>query len=162
VLVSGFAIASAMQARRVARERDRAERERVSAEDVLQILTGLFERADPDKHPGGDTLRVTSLLDTAEAQVGKMSGDPAREAALWRSVGRMRMARGQYEHGVALLRRAYEQRRKVFGPDDLEAARMHHELGKAIANYNGEAPARSTLDSSLTELRRLLGETHDD
>ena len=162
LLVSGFAVASAFQARRVARERDRAERERLGAEDVLRILTGLFERGNPNKHPGGDTLRVTSLLDTAELAVTNMANDLPRQAALWRAVGRMRMARGEYARGLELLTNAYEQRRKVFGPDDIEAARVQHEIATALVSYRGEAAARPVLDSSLRELRRLLGETHDD
>jgi eukaryotic-like serine/threonine-protein kinase len=162
LLVIGFAVTSALQARRISRERDRAERERTSAEDVLRILTGLFERGNPNTHPGGDTLRVTSLLDTAESQVATMTNDLARQATLWRTVGRMRIARGEYARGIELLTRAYEQRRKAFGSDDLEAARVHHEIALALVSYRGEMAAQPVLDSSLTELRRLLGETHDD
>ena len=77
VLVGAFGSVSTLQARRVARERDRADRERGAAEEVLGILTGLFEQADPNKHPGGDTLRVTGLLDEAERQVAHVT-DPAR------------------------------------------------------------------------------------
>ena len=160
LLVSGFAVTSALQARRISRERDRAERERTSAEDVLRILTGLFERGNPNTHPGGDTLRVTSLLDTAEHEVATMANDPARQATLWRTVGRMRLARGEYARGLELLTRAYEQRRAAFGSDDLEAARMHHEIAMGLVSYRGEMAAVPMLDSSLNELRRLLGETH--
>src|SRR5215471_6551515 len=107
LLMCGFALMSKLQARRISRERDRAERERSSAEDVLGILTGLFERGNPNTHPGGDTLRVTSLLDTAEHQVASMTKDPARQATLWRTVGRMRIARGELGRGIDLLTRAY-------------------------------------------------------
>ena len=68
LLLVGFGATATLQARRISRERDRAERERVAADEVLRILTGLFERGDPNKHPGGDTLRVTSLLDDAETR----------------------------------------------------------------------------------------------
>jgi serine/threonine-protein kinase len=161
LLIAGFGTMAAVQARRTARERDRADRERATAEDVLGILTGLFERADPNKHPGGDTLRVTSLLDEAERQVAGIA-DPPRQAALERAVGRMRVARGEYRQGIALLRSAYEQRRRLFGRDDIEAARIHHEIATSIAAYEGDAPARPLLDSSLTELRRLLGDRTDE
>ena len=157
LLLLGFGLTTAIQARRTARERDRAQRERVAAEDVLGILTGLFERADPNKHPGGDTLRVTSLLDEAERAVDRLKNDPARQAALERAVGQMRIARGEYGHGVALLTSAYELRRRTYGADDIDAARLHHELARAIWSYRGERAARPMLDSSLSELRRLLG-----
>jgi len=161
LLVAAFGTVSTLQARRVARERDRADRERGAAEQVLGILTGLFEQADPNKHPGGDTLRVTSLLDEAERQVAGVT-DPARQAALRRAVGRMRVARGEYQRGISLLERAYDERRRLFGPSDLEAARIHHEIAKTTLAYRGDEAARPLLGSSLVELRRLLGDRNDD
>ena len=108
LLLFGFGATATLQARRISRERDRAERERVAADEVLRILTGLVERGDPNKHPGGDTLRVTSLLDDAEKEVAHLSDDPTRQAALWRAVGGMRMARGEYARGIALLTSAFD------------------------------------------------------
>jgi serine/threonine-protein kinase len=162
LLLVGFGVTATIQARRIARERDRAERERVAADEVLGILTSLFERADPNKYPGGDTLRVTSLLDDAEREVERLNDDPVRQAALWWAVGRMREARGEYVRATALLERAYDRRRALFGPNDVEAARIHHEMAVVTFNYQGPAPARAMLDSSLTELRQLLGEEHED
>ena len=161
LLVAAFGTVSTLQARRIARERDRADRERGAAEEVLGILTGLFERADPNRHPGGDTLRVTSLVDEAERQVNAVT-DPARQAALRRAVGRMRVARGEYQRGIALLDGAYHARRRLFGSDDIEAARIHHEIATSVVSYRGDAAARPLLDSSLSELRRLLGTRNDD
>ena len=162
LLLLGFGATTALQARRAARERDHAERERVAAEDVLAILTGLFERADPNKHPGGDTLRVTSLLDDAERAVDRLKDDPARQAALERAVGHMRAARGEDGRALALLTSAYELRRRRFGSNDVEVARLHHEVARAVLSYRGETAARPMLDSSLAELRRLLGDNDPD
>jgi tetratricopeptide (TPR) repeat protein len=161
-LLVAFGATATLQARKISRERDRAERERATAEGVLRILTDLFEQGNPNTHPGGDTLRVTSLLDDAERKVGTMSGDAVRQAALWRAVGNMRTARGEYARALDLLTRSYEQRKRLFGPDDIEAARTHHEIAQALAWYRGESVARPMLDSSLTELRRLLGERSPD
>jgi len=162
LLIVGFGVTAALQARRISRERDRAERERATAEGVLRILTDLFEHGNPNTHPGGDTLRVTSLLDDAERRVGTMSGDSVRQAALWRAVGNMRAARGEYARAIDLLTRSHQQRHRLFGPDDIEAARTRHELAQALMWYRGESVARPMLDSSLTELRRLLGESSPD
>ena len=162
LLVIGFAITATLQARRIARERDRAEQERTSAEDVLRILTGLFERGNPNTHPGGDTLRVTSLLDSAELEVATLAKDPGRQAALWRAVGRMRLARGEYARGLGLLTRAYEKRRAVFGRHDLEVARIHREMGMGIVSYRGEGAARPVLDSAFHELGALLDERNEE
>jgi eukaryotic-like serine/threonine-protein kinase len=162
LLLVAFGATAAVQARRISRERDHAEREQVAAEDVIGILTGLFERADPNKHPGGDTLRVTALLDDAEAEIARLNDAPARQATLLRTVGRMRAARGEYARAIDLLSRAYELRRAGFGPTDLEAARIHHEIAQIRVSFEGAAAARPMLDSSLNELRRLLGDEHQD
>jgi serine/threonine-protein kinase len=162
LLLGAFGVTAALQARRTARERDRAERERLAADDLLGILTGLFERADPNKHPGGDTLRVTSLLDDAERDVAKLSADSGRQAAVWHVVGKMRAARGEYARAIDLLTRAYDRRRALFGRDDIEAARIHHEIALVQASYRGTAAAREMLDTSLAELIRLEGEEHED
>jgi eukaryotic-like serine/threonine-protein kinase len=160
LLVSGFAITAALQARRISRERDLVERERAAADQVLAVLTSLFEQGDPNKHPGGDTLRVSSLLDEAEKQIDSVKNDPSRHAALLRAVGGMRMARGEHAHGLELLTQAFDLRRRNFGPDDVDAARIHHEMALGQLWYRGGMAARPVLDSSLTELRRLLSERH--
>jgi serine/threonine-protein kinase len=162
LLLVAFGVTATVAAGRFARARDRAEQERVAADDVLAILTGLFERADPNKYPGGDTVRVTALLDDAEREVERLSDDPARQSALWRAVGRMRGARGESQRAIELFTRAYQRRRALFGPDDVEAARIHHEIATAMFAHQGAVAARPILDSSLAELRRLLGEEHED
>jgi len=155
LLLVAFAATSTVQARRIARERDRAERERGTAESVIGILTGLFERANPNKYPGGDTLRVTALLDDAERHVGTLTQDPTRQAALLRAVGQMRRARGEYPRAIALAGRAAELRRVAYGPLDLEAARIRHEVALMRVDYEGAAAARPSLLASLAEFRRL-------
>jgi serine/threonine-protein kinase len=162
VLILAFGAIATMQARRVGRERDRAERERASAEDVLRILTSLFERADPNLHPGGDTVRVVVLLDDAERAIASLDGDTVRQAALLGAVGRMRAARGESVRAMELLRRAVNQRTAMFGPLDVEAARLHHEIALVRFNYEGAAAARQDLRASLAELRRLEGDDHED
>ena len=48
----GFSVVTAVQAARVARERDRAEQALARAEAVNQFLVGMFEEADPTRALG--------------------------------------------------------------------------------------------------------------
>ncbi len=157
VLLLGFALTATIQARRLRVERDAAERERAVSADVVQILTGLFERANPRKVAGGDTVRVSVLLDEAEQRVERMVDDTARQAALLRAVGQMHLARGQYERAARLLRRSAELQWAVRGPEDLEAARTYHELCTVVHAYRGAVASRPMFDSSLARFRRLQG-----
>ncbi len=155
LLLLGFGIAATVQARRLARERDRAERERAVATDVLQILTGLFERANPNKVPGGDTVRVSALIEEAEQRIDRMVEDSERQAALLRTVGEMHQARGNYPKAERLLRRSAELQWTLRGPEDIEAARTYHELTTVVHLYRGSQVSRPMFDSSLARLRRL-------
>ena len=157
LLLLGFALTATTQARRLRVERDNAERERAVSADVVQILTGLFERANPRKVPGGDTVRVSALLDEAEQRVERMVDDTARQAALLRAVGQMHNARGQYERAERLLRRSAELQWAARGPGDLEAARTYHELATVVHFFRGPTLSRPMLDSSLARFRRLEG-----
>ena len=154
-LIVGAGVAAALQARRATRERDRAERERTAANEVVQILTGLFDRANPRKVSGGDTVRVAALLDEAEQRIEGLTAEPERQAALLKAVGAMRAARGDYGQAEKLLRRSAQMQWKLHGPDDLEAARTYQELARVVNNYRGADAARPLFDSSLTLLRRV-------
>lgn len=157
LLLLGFAVTATIQARRLARERDRAEHERAVATDMVQLLTGLFERADPRKVPGGDTVRVSALLEEAEQRMERMVDDPERQAALLRTVGQMHSARGNYPRAEGLLRRAAELQWKLRGAEDLDAARTYHELATVVHAYRGAHVSRPMFDSSLARFRRLEG-----
>lgn len=157
LLLLGFALTAATQARRLRVERDAAERERAVSADVVQILAALFERANPRKVPGGDTVRVSALLDEAEQRIERMVDDTARQAALLRAVGQMHLARGQYKRAERLLRRSAELQWVVRGPEDLEAARTYHELATVVHFYRGSTASQPMFDSSLARFRRLQG-----
>jgi serine/threonine-protein kinase len=160
--LGGFAASAAVQARRTARERDRAEQERAAADDVIALLTGLFERANPAIVPGGDTVRVAALLDDGERRVDSLAAHPGRQARMWRVLGNMHQARGQYARAEPLLRRSWQAQRALHGADDVEAARTYHELAVLVSHLRGAPAARPMLDTSLATLRRLLGDAHAD
>jgi eukaryotic-like serine/threonine-protein kinase len=163
IALMAFATTATVQARRIAVERDRAESERAAAEDVVGVLTGLFERANPAVVPGGDTLRVTALLADGERRVDELAAHPERQARLWRVLGQMHSARGEYVRAQSLLQRAWDAQRMQRGGDDPEAARTYHQLALVRSSYTGgDATARLMLDTSLSRLRRVLGENHRD
>ncbi len=163
IALLAFAVTATIQAQRIAVERDRAEAERAAAEDVVGVLTGLFERANPNVVPGGDTVRVTALLDDGERRVDQLAAHPERQARLWRVLGQMHSARGAYARAEVLLQRAWDAQRTQRGADDPEAARTYHELALAHSHYSGgDARSRLMLDTSLERLRRVLGRDHRD
>jgi eukaryotic-like serine/threonine-protein kinase len=145
------------QGRQIARERDRAERERAAAEDVVGLLTDLFRRADPRVVPGGDTVRVVELLNEAERRVEALADHPDRQARVFRVLGNVRGARGQYDQAEQLLRRAWEWQREQ-APVTAEGARTYFELTKVILAHRGVVVGRPMLDTAVALLRVTLGD----
>ena len=61
LLLVGFAIAQAMELRRITRERDRADR-------IAQFMTGMFKVSDPSE-ARGNTVTAREILDKASKQI---------------------------------------------------------------------------------------------
>ncbi len=116
------------------------------------MLTDHFRSANPRVIPGGDTVRVTALLDDAERRLGELKDHPDRQARLSRALGNVRLARGQYEGGMTLLRRAWTWERAQ-GPEwQADAALTYFELATAAYAEHGSS-ARPLVDSTITFLR---------
>ncbi len=144
------------QGKRISAERDRAEKERAVAEDMVGMLTDLFRRVNPRVNPGGDTVRVTALLDDAEKQIEKLTEHPDRQARIMRVIGNVRSARGQYVDAEKLLRSSWDWHRinDSLSPD---AARVYFELTRVEYNLHGSGRSQPMLDTVLSLLRRNIG-----
>ncbi len=144
------------QGRRIGAERDRAEKERAAAEDMVGMLTDLFRRVNPRLNPGGDTVRVTALLDEAEQKVEGLKDHPDRRARIMRVLGAVRLARGQYLPAERLLRQSWDWQRRN---DSLspEAARTYFDLIKTEYNLRGNLVSQPMLDTLIPLLKRNIG-----
>lgn len=162
VVVLTFSVITVVQSQAVALQRDRAEQERAAAEDVLDVLTRLFEQSNPRIVSGADTLRLTAFLDEAERQIDALTAQPERQARMWRALGNVQASRDQFARARDLLRRSWEQQRALYGADHPETARTYHELSMVVRRYEGDEVARPMIDTSLARLRRILGDTAPD
>jgi serine/threonine-protein kinase len=162
LLLSSFATAMAIQSRRLARERDRAEEQRASAEAVVGMLTRFFDASNPYTAPGGDTLRVSTFLEQGEREIDKLKEQPELQARMWRVLGAIRAGRGQYEQAHALLERAWKRRVELNGADDTLTVAVYHELAGVVASWRSPDSARAMFARSAVQLERALGSKHPD
>ena len=146
------------QQQRIAAERDRAERERAAAEDMVGMMTDMFRRVSPRVQPGGDTLRVTTLLDEAERRVEALGAHPDRQARLRQVLGKVLGARGQYDRAESLLRRSWEWQRDSGPPGSADAARTYFDLAKVVYAVHGPGSSQPMMDTVIALLRGSLGE----
>lgn len=154
-LTAGFGVALAASARRVAQERDTAER-------VTALLADMFAATDPAQ-TRGDNLTARELLDRGAARVDEtLREQPEVRAPLLDALGNVYFGLGLWEPAQTLLTNSITARQEVGDRDSLRAAATMHRLADVLL-WRGQAKAAADLIASSLEIRRRrLGPRHAD
>ncbi len=152
-LIASLIIGSA----RVARERDRANREAQAAERVSDFLVGAFAISDPDESRG-NKITAREVLDKGARQIETdLAGQPALQARLMSTMGKVYEGLGLYEPARQLLDKAIGLQKKTLGPEHQETLASQRMLAR-ILQYQAQYPAAEKLYSeTLQKQERLLG-----
>ena len=164
-LLVAFAATTALQARRIAQERDRANQEAAVARAINDFLTrdllaqagagaqaSTSARVDPD-------LTVRTALDRAAQRIaGKFEGQPLVEASIRETIGGTYQELGLYANSQSQLERALELRRQALGAEHLDTLRSARRLGELYALQANFDEAESLLTSVVATARRRLGD----
>ncbi len=163
-LLIGFAAVQAVELRRIAAERDRANREASIAQSVTDFLrndllaqasakTQLASHAKPDPD-----LKVRTALDRAAERIaGKFEHEPEVEAAIRDTMGMTYIGLGLYPEARKQLERALELYRRTLGPENPKTLQTFSNFGTA-ARYQGRyAESAALLGQCLEAQRRILG-----
>ena len=110
----GFAAATAIQARRIAHERDRAEAEANKAAAVAQFLQQTLGAADPWQS-GRDSSVREALQGAADKVEASFKDQPLVAAAVRRTLGLTYSGLGRWKESEPLLRSALEIRTAQLG-----------------------------------------------
>lgn len=156
IALAGVAILTTVQARRLTAERDRVQREQIATNTVVNLLQSLFAQSNPVVNPGGDSLRVSQVLDVGEAMVDSLGAQPLVQARMWRTLGNMHFVRGRPDRAKALLWRAYERYRTADGADSLDVISTLHEYARVVDNYDGRIAALPILQETVKRLRNIV------
>jgi non-specific serine/threonine protein kinase/serine/threonine-protein kinase len=169
LLILGTSVALAVQARRIADERDRANREaeRANVEAVragraADFLASLFRMADPAE-ARGRAVSAREVLDRGAARIGKeLSNDALLQARLLFTMGDVYRSLGAIDRAEHLLGEAVDLRRRTLGAEAPDTLRTASLLG-FVYDLGGKSDlAEKTLTSVLKAERRILGENHPD
>ena len=152
VSLIAFAIATAVQSRQVARERDRAAAEEVKANSVVELLTEVLRGSDPTVSATGPTIDVNELLARGETRALELIHQPAVQARLWHALGLVHLHRTNYAKAKELLSRAYAQQVALEGADDLRALEMATSLAHADEQLGFRFAARARLRGVVARL----------
>ncbi len=149
-----FAVASSLQQLQTARERDRADRERIRAQEVAGVLEGMFTGAGFTSAERIDTLRVRDFLDlSADRIIAQLEDQPATQGSLLRILGQAQIGFGGFEEADTLLTRAIAT---------LNAVPEQDRDPSAMARAKGELGGLRMRQGQFEEARALLGEALDD
>jgi serine/threonine-protein kinase len=149
---------------RLARERDRAQREAAKAQKVSEVVTGLLTAVDPYEVVASQhEPTVRGLLDAGADQVRReLAGQPEVAADILTVMGRLYRRLGVYDRAQALLEQALVSGRTAFGAEHVTVAQTLHDLGVVLADKGDYAAASRRLEQALAMRRRLLGSEHAD
>ena len=159
VLLVAWAATATLQARTIARERDRARAEATKAEQVKGLVMRLFENADPGA-ARGETLSARELLDRGWASIeAELADQPAVQAELLTTVGEIYRELGAYDRAEQLLDRAIEAGRTAGDGEPLLAAALRGN-GRLQRERGDFAAAETLLTDALARQRRHFGPEH--
>jgi serine/threonine protein kinase/tetratricopeptide (TPR) repeat protein len=157
VLLVAFAATMALQAHRIARERDRANREAETAKQVSSFLVGLFELSKPSE-AAANSVTAREILDKGAQRIrGELRDQPAIRATVVSTLGNVYRSLGLYAKARALDEEALALRRQVFGPRSLEVASSLVAVGRSLSSEGQYEEAERMFRTALETRRSLLG-----
>ena len=156
-MLIALAISMTVQAIRIARERDRANREAVAAKNVSDFLAGLFNVSDPSE-ARGNSITAREILDKGSKQIEtKLTNQPEVQARLLATMGDVYESLGLYPQSKELLQRAVDIRRRVLGSTSPEFLSSVNDLARVLREQGQLADAEKLLISTLATGRSALG-----
>ncbi|MEN6560477.1 MAG: serine/threonine-protein kinase [Acidobacteriota bacterium] len=157
LLLVGFSVTTAFQARRIARERDRANQEAEASRRVSDFLTGLFKVSDPGE-ARGNSVTAREILDKGAARIAAdLQGQPLVQGRLMSTMGTVYDSLGLYAPARTLLEQALETRRKALGPDDPDVAGTLSQLGTVLWHKGDFARAETFMKQALAINEKRFG-----
>ncbi|HEX6049707.1 MAG TPA: serine/threonine-protein kinase [Gemmatimonadaceae bacterium] len=155
-LLVAFGISTAMQARALERERDRARLEAAAAREVSEFLVGVFEVADPMTSAPGNPVSASDLLDRGARRIeSELAGQAAVQARLLGVIGRAYANLQRTDRAEPLLARAVELQRTIDGSPSPAVGAALHQLARVRMQGNSFPEAAAALREALAIQRDI-------
>ena len=157
----GFATAMTLQAAQVREQRDLAtiERDRANASAararrVLEHLVAMFQQVGPEQARGAPPS-AKQMLERGAAGLNELDDDPAAQAWLRGTIGRVYRDLGAYDQAERMLRDALATQQAAATPDEIVLATMLHDLGALLVDTGKFDEAARRLGEALERRRRI-------
>ncbi len=157
LMLIALAVSMTVQAYRIARERDRANREAEEAKSVSDFLTHLFNVSDPSE-ARGNSITAREILDQGAKQIEtNLTGQPEVQARLLATIGNVYQTLGLYSQAQNLLEKSIELRRRVLGPKNPELLSSLNDLAYVLMIQGKSSAAEKLARDALPIDRSALG-----
>jgi len=169
LMLVAFGTATALQARRIARERDRANHEArranleaAAATQVADFLVSLFRISDPNEARGA-ALTARDVLDRGADRLNKELVDqPELRSRLMSTIANVYGELGLRKDSLALWERVLAIRRTSLGDTHPLTYSAHMGLGNTLNALNRPAEARPHLEAAFEGFKKLAGLASED
>jgi tetratricopeptide (TPR) repeat protein len=163
-LLGAFGVAMAVQAARLAEERNRAQaaegvarREAETARRVSSFLVDLFRVSDPNESKGR-TVTAREILDQGKIRIATdLKGEPLVQAHLMDTMGRVYRQLGLPGAARELTLGALETRRQLLGEEHADTATSMNNLAEVLRETSDLKGAEPLYRKSLEVRRRTAG-----
>ena len=160
VLLIGFAFSVTVQASRIARERDRANREATAATQVAEFLVELFEVSDPSE-ARGNSITAREVLDRGAERIERELGDQPRiQARMQATMGQVYRSMGLYEAAAPLLTMALDTQVDLLGAQDPQALRTALAVARLRWDQGEYDAAERLYSEAIATSLAVNGEEH--
>jgi non-specific serine/threonine protein kinase/serine/threonine-protein kinase len=160
ILLVAFSVVTAMQSRRIARERDRANQEAATAKQVSDFLVGLFEVTDPEQGRGRD-ISAREILDQGSQRIAtELREQPAVRATMLNTMGKVYRNLGLFDQASDLTQQGLDVRQKIYPEESTEVADSLSMLGVVKMDKGDYAAAQTLMTRAFEIQRRTLGPEH--
>jgi len=139
----------------------RADRERAAAEREAEFLAGMFRAATPDE-AAGRTITARELLDRGAQRLDHdLASAPEVRAAMLENIGLAYRSLGIHDKALLFVRRAWELKTRLFGPDSLKSSSTLDSLAELYRDDGHFEAAEPLLRQVLAIREKALGEENE-
>jgi eukaryotic-like serine/threonine-protein kinase len=158
LVLIAFAAAMAIQARRIAIERDRANQQAEVAQRVADFMEGMFKVSDPSE-ARGNSITAREILDDASKQIDTgLAKDPETQAQLMEVMGEVYQNLGLYPRAQPLLEQDLDIQRRTHEPGNRETLKSANDLVWLLILEGHFTEAEKLDRQTLDTARRALGQ----
>ena len=147
---------------RATRAEARARQSSAASQQVTEFMLELFKVSDPSE-ARGNSVTAREILDKGSERIKKsLAGQPATQALLMDTMGRVYQSLGLYDRAAPLFEHALSQRRQLLGKNHPDVAASLNNLGALRRDQGDYAAAERLLREALGLRRPALGPNHPD